>query len=78
MPEHQHHSHGWTWVSKLVFAGFLAIGAFFLFTEHRAHLFGALPWLLVLACPLMHLFHHHGHGRHGSSTPGSKPGRNHE
>lgn len=44
---------------------FLAIAAFFLFTEHRAHLFGFLPYLLVLACPLMHLFHGgHGHGGH--------------
>ncbi len=44
---------------------FLAIAAFFLWTEHRAHLLGVLPYLLVLACPLMHLFHHrHGHGHH--------------
>lgn len=40
---------------------FLAIAAFFLVTEHRAHLLGALPFLLLLACPLMHLFMHHGH-----------------
>lgn len=25
----------------------------------------ALPYLLVLACPLMHLFMHGGHGRQG-------------
>jgi hypothetical protein len=45
---------------------------FFLFTEHRAHLFGVLPYLLFLACPLMHLFMHHGHGGHhhgGGETP---------
>jgi hypothetical protein len=42
------------------------IGGFFLLTEHAAHVFGALPWLLILACPLMHLFMHHGHG-HGHS-----------
>ena len=52
---------------------FLIIGAFFLITEHRAHLAGWLSsygiWLLLLACPLMHLFMHggHGHGGHGSS-----------
>lgn len=45
-----------------VFLGFAAVAAFFLFTEHRAHLFGFLPYLLLLACPLMHLFHHGGHG----------------
>ena len=49
-----------------ILVAFLAIAAFFLLTEHRAHLFGALPFLLLLACPLMHLFMHHGHGAHGS------------
>jgi hypothetical protein len=49
--------------SKWVLIGFLAIAGFFLYTEHRAHLFGMLPFLLLLACPLMHFFH--GHGNHG-------------
>ena len=44
---------------------FLAIAAFFLWTEHRAHVLGALPWLLLAACPLLHLFMHGGHGGHG-------------
>jgi hypothetical protein len=43
---------------------FLAVAAFFLWTEHRAHLLGVLPWLLLAACPLMHLFMHGGHGDH--------------
>jgi len=43
-----------------------AIAGWFLWTEHRAHLFGALPWLVLLACPLMHVFMHRGHhGHHG-------------
>lgn len=42
------------------------VAAYFLLTEHRAHFFGALPYLLLLACPLMHLFMHHGHGGHRS------------
>ena len=49
-------------VSRLVFFGFAAAAAFFLFAEHRAHLLGWLPFLLFAACPLMHLFHHRGHG----------------
>jgi len=49
--------------AKWAFVGFAAVAAFFLFAEHRAHLFGALPYLLLLACLLMHLFHHHGHGK---------------
>ncbi|MDX2144146.1 MAG: DUF2933 domain-containing protein [Rhodospirillaceae bacterium] len=44
----------------------VAILAFLIATGHRAHLLGALPYLLLLACPLMHLFMHGGHGGHGS------------
>ena len=50
-----------------------AIAAFFLLAEHRAHVFGALPFLLLLACPLMHLFMHHGHGGHGSHAGADGP-----
>lgn len=42
-----------------------AIAAYFLLTEHLAHVVGALPYLLLLACPLMHVFMHHGHTGHG-------------
>jgi hypothetical protein len=42
-----------------------AIAAYFLLSEHRAHFLGALPLLLLLSCPLMHVFMHHGHGGHG-------------
>ena len=45
--------------------GFLLIGGALLFTEHRAHVLGALIWLPLLACLLMHLFMHGGHGGHG-------------
>ena len=44
---------------------FLVVAAFFLWTEHRAHLLGVLPYLIFLACPLIHLFMHRGHGGHG-------------
>ncbi|MEP6721676.1 MAG: DUF2933 domain-containing protein [Variovorax sp.] len=42
-----------------------AVGGFLLFTENRAHVPGFLPFALLLACPLMHLFMHHGHHRGG-------------
>ena len=55
--------------AKWIFIGFFIIAAFFLATEQRAHLSEWLSsygiWLLVLACPLMHLFMHGGHGGHG-------------
>lgn len=63
------------WSSRCAI-GLLVIGgvaAYFLLTEHLAHVVGALPFLLLLACPLMHVFMHGGHGhQHGhnhSETP---------
>jgi hypothetical protein len=47
----------------LVLLAFLAIAAFFLIAEHRAHVLGALPYVLLLLCPILHLLMH---GRHGS------------
>lgn len=49
---------------RIAFWGFCLVILFFLLTEHRAHFFGALPYLLAAACLLMHLFHH-GHHRDG-------------
>ena len=54
--------------SRWVLWGFLAVAGFFLMAEHRAHLAGWFSiygiWLLLLACPLMHLFMHHDRGGH--------------
>jgi hypothetical protein len=56
---------GWpSWRLGLVLIAFLVMAGALLFTEHRAHVLGALVWLPLLACPLMHLFMHGGHGRH--------------
>ena len=64
------------------FAGFIAIAGFFLLTEHRAHLFGTLPLLFLLACPFLHMFGHSGHGGHGGhrgqeddESPSTEPRR---
>ncbi|MCU0532384.1 MAG: DUF2933 domain-containing protein [Hydrococcus sp. Prado102] len=51
--------------ARIVLYVFLGIAAFFLITEHLAHLIPVLPWLFLLLCPLMHLFMHGGHGGHG-------------
>jgi multisubunit Na+/H+ antiporter MnhG subunit len=42
-----------------------SVAAWFLWSEHRIHLLGALPYLVLLACPLMHVFMHRGH-HHGA------------
>lgn len=49
----------------LALLAFLGIAAFFLITEHTAHFFGILPFALLLLCPLLHLFMHSGHDKHG-------------
>ena len=49
----------------LVCAVLLLIAGFLLWTEHLAHALGFLPYLLILACPLMHIFMHGSHGGHG-------------
>jgi len=66
--------------ANMALAGFMAIAAFFLvmehkahllglYTEHEVHILGALPYLLLLLCPLMHLFMHGGgHGGHEQAT----------
>ena len=64
-PQHQNENNS---RSKWVLIGFLTVAGFFLFTEHRAHVLGILPYLFLLACPLMHLFMHHDHGSHGQHT----------
>ena len=53
----------------IVLLGFLAIAGALLFTEHRAHVLGLLIWLPLLACPLMHLFMHHGGHGHRHPEP---------
>jgi DUF2933 family protein len=59
----------------LVFAGFAAVAVILLFTEHRAHVFGLLVWLPLLACPLMHVFMHHGGHSHHHAAGRSSEGR---
>lgn len=39
------------------------IGLFYLIREHSGHAVQALPYLILLLCPLMHLFGHR-HGGH--------------
>ena len=75
MDEHRHEHSPLAGRHKIAWIVFAAIAAFYLWTEHRAHLLGALPFLLLLACPLMQLFMHGGHGHghgHGGDGPADK------
>jgi hypothetical protein len=69
--EHMPHGNGWKSRVNWIFIGFFLIAGFFLFTEHRAHLLGALPFVLLALCPLLHIFGHGGHD-HGTGK-GDKP-----
>ena len=64
---------------KITLAIFAVIALFLLWGEHKVHLLGALPWLILLACPLLHKFMHGGHGGHDhrEQLPG-KSGEQHD
>lgn len=60
----------WSSVSKTVFLAFCLIIATLIIYEHTIHVLSFLPYAFLLACPLMHLFMHHGHGHsHGEQRP---------
>ncbi|WP_412105049.1 DUF2933 domain-containing protein [Vibrio natriegens] len=54
------------WTTPNGWGAIALIGAasYFLITEHREHVFEYFPYLILLLCPVMHLFMHHGHGHH--------------
>lgn len=60
------------WIT-LSFFGVIAL--VLLWGEHKVHILGALPWLILLLCPLMHIFMHGGHSGH---QHGSKKEDHHE
>jgi hypothetical protein len=56
--------------SKLGLVACLALATLgvYLLVTHTGHVLSALPYVLLLACPLMHFF---GHGRHGHRQDGT-------
>lgn len=59
----------------LMIAAFAAVLAYLFFGEHRVHLLGYLPFLILLACPLLHMTMHGGHGGHGGHGHASDPAK---
>lgn len=55
---------GFLWGTPKGFAiiGLIGIVGYFLFIEHREHIVDSLPYLLLGACLLMHVFMHRGRG----------------
>lgn len=57
----------------------LSVIGFLIYTGHGAHLLGILPYLLILICPLMHIFMHGGHSHHHKDGAEAKPeDKNHQ
>ncbi|MGJ3263498.1 MAG: DUF2933 domain-containing protein [Salinarimonas sp.] len=52
--------------SRVNLAACLALAALgvYLLATHTGHVLAAVPYLVLVACPLLHLFMHRGHG-HG-------------
>lgn len=48
---------------------FGVIAAFFVLCEHWGHVLGVFPYIVLLLCPALHLFH--GHGGHASHKGGA-------
>jgi len=55
----------------LLAASLGVVVAFFVLREHWSHALGLAPYLLLLACPVMHLFHGHGGHRRDQQKHGA-------
>ena len=74
------HEHGngrpsgpnWSRINQWVLWIGLAAAVAWMFFRHNAHLGQLLPFLLLLACPLMHVFMHGSHRSHGGHGDGSE------
>ena len=72
----QQHAHPSFWKSPFgIVATLAAIAAsVYLYVVHKDHILALLPYAILAACPLMHMFMHRGHGHGGHSHGGSRDG----
>ena len=61
----------WSRVNQWLLWLGLAAAVAWLVLRHGAHLLEVSPFLLLLACPLMHVFGHGGHGSHAGHAGGN-------
>jgi hypothetical protein len=76
MMSSQHSTNGsptfWRSKTGIALGMLLVIALFYLAREHYGHILGLLPYMILLLCPLMHVFgHHHGGHRHHGETASS-------
>jgi hypothetical protein len=66
---------GWRRFVSIAMIGVFLFGLALLASQHLQHVVGILPFALLLACPLMHLFghgHHHSHDDHSPNDTSQK------
>lgn len=66
----------WLMPNGLAALGLIGAVLFFLLSEHRAHVIYVLPYLILLLCPLMHMFMHRGHNGHGAHLDSNGKNKN--
>ena len=54
----------WTSLHGLATLTLIGAALYFIFVEHAEHVIPYLPFMIILLCPLMHIFMHKGHGSH--------------
>lgn len=82
MDAHEHHQHQIetnenSWTTRYRWVTYIGLGilGYFLLIEHREHVIPLLPYLLLLACPFMHMFMHGGHDGHKGHSENRKEQR---
>ncbi len=68
----------WLTPNGLAAMGLIGGVLYFLLTEHRAHFIYGLPYLILLLCPVMHMFMHGGHGGHSKHSHNGHADHNEE
>ena len=71
--DHSHHPGSelpfWKRKTGIALIMLAVIGVFYVAREHFGHISQVLPYLILLLCPLMHMFgHYHGGHSHRSET----------
>ena len=62
-PEHK--EKWWQTNTGMLLVVFFTVGGYYLIKAHGAHIAENWFLLILLLCPLMHVFMHGGHGGHG-------------
>ena len=69
MKQADKNAHGFGGCCRWLFVALLiGVGIYIALPEMREQILGGLPFLVLLLCPLMHIFMHRGHSHHHDSN----------